>query len=168
MDAVRSTVEALGGSISLRSSAGVGMTVRLRLPLSMAVSRVMVVSVAGQRFGVPVDVVRETVRVPRREAQALMDSRALVLRDTVVPLVDLAEALQLGSAPEEELLSALVVDNGGTPVGLVVDRFHQDTEVLLKPLEGVLHDLPGLAGTALLGDGQVLLVLDTEEVLACP
>ena len=168
MDVVRVTVESLGGSVTMTSERGVGTVTRLRMPLSMAISRVLLVEVAGQRFGVPVDAVRDTVRVPRGDVKRLLDGQALTLRDAVVPIIDLAQALGLGSADQGDQVSVLVVDVGGRSVGLVVEAFHRDTEVLLKPLDGVLAGLAGYSGTALLGDGQVLLVLDLEEVLACP
>lgn len=170
MDAVRTVIERLGGAISVDSVLGQGTTVRLKLPLSMAVSQVMLVTVAGQRFGVPVDLVRETVRLERSEIQAVGHQPAIERRGSVVPVVDLAELLDLEPTPrtgdeEDDDVRVLVVRPYGTEIALVVDRFDENLDVISKPLEGILAGHPGLSGTALLGDGQVLLVLNLKELL---
>jgi len=166
MDAVRAAVEAAGGSVRLSSTPGRGSHVRLRMPLSMAVSRVMVVTVGGQRFGVPIDLVIETVRLPREQVVRVEHQGVMVLRDTVIPLVDLAGALQMpATVADHEPVSVLVTRPGDGDVGLVVDAFHEGAEVIVKPMEGVLAGSRQFCGTALLGDGSVLLVLDVVEVL---
>lgn len=172
MDAVRAFIEGLGGSVATVNRPGQGLLVRLRLPLTMAVSRVLLLTTGAQRFGVPLDDVVETVRVDRHEVTRVAGHPALALRDTVVPLVRLDELL--GAAPGElgrdgagatdAPLNVLVVRTATGPLGLVVDTFHQNTDVILKPLEGLLAGTPGYCGTALLGDGLVLLVLDVKEL----
>jgi two-component system chemotaxis sensor kinase CheA len=167
MDAVRAGVEAMGGSVRLASAPGRGSEVRLRLPLSMAVSRVMIVTIGGQRFGVPVDLVIETVRVPRESVSRVEHQEVIVLRDAVVPLVDLAGTLRVGGgAADQELVSILVTRPGDEDIGLVVEEFHPAAEVIVKPMEGILAGSREFCGTALMGDGSVLLVLDVKEVLA--
>jgi two-component system chemotaxis sensor kinase CheA len=167
MDAVRASVQAVGGSVTLFSTPGRGSQVRLRVPLSMAVSRVMIVTVGGQRFGVPVDLVIETVRIPRDRIGRVEHQDVIVLRDTVVPLVDLRRTFQMPvDGAEQELVSVLVVRPNGDDIGLVVDSFQEGAEVILKPLRGVLAGTRHFCGTALMGDGSVLLVLDAKEVLA--
>ena len=167
MDAVLTSVQAVGGTVRLSSVPGQGSQVRLRVPLSMAISRVMIVAVAGQRFGMPVDLVSETVRLPASRVTRVEHQDVLVLRDQVVPLVDLAATLQLGAdRADDGSVSVLVTRSGQEDVGLVVDDFHEGAEVIVKPLEGVLAGSAMFCGTALMGDGSVLLVLDLVEVLA--
>lgn len=167
MDAVRASVGAAGGTVRLTSTLGRGTHVQLRMPLSMAVSRVMIVTVRGQRFGVPIDIVTETVRVDPGQVARIENQPVLVLRDTVIPLVDLAEALQIPGAPADpERVSVLATRLGGLEVGLVIDAFHEGAEVIVKPMEGVLAQVGPYSGTALMGDGTVLLVLDVRGVLA--
>jgi len=166
MDVVRTAVEKEGGRVSLSSRLGFGTTVGLRLPLSMAVSRVMVVEVAGTAFGIPMDIVVETVRVPRARIRAIKRNETLVLRDTIVPLVRLARSLGLPETAhdrdDEAVLVARIADR---PVGLVIDQFKEGIEIILKPMEGILAGIPGLGGTAILGDGRVLPVLNLKELL---
>jgi two-component system chemotaxis sensor kinase CheA len=166
MDAVQTAIDALSGSISVDSELGVGTTIKIRLPLSMAVSQLMLVSVAGQRFGIPVEHVRETVRVAHADLQRIGHQPMLHLRGRVLPLVDLAE--QLGFAATDldaDELAVLVVQISGHELGLIVDQLHESLDLVIKPPDGLLTRAPGLAGTALLGDGQVLISLNLKEVL---
>lgn len=165
LDAVRADVERLGGTVSVAARAGQGTTVRLRLPLTMAVSRVLLLVAGAQRFGVRVEDVIETVSVPVDEVQCVAGRRVLVLRRDIVPLAHLGALLELpGDAGTPADLNVLIVRTPTGPLGLIVDRFQQDTDVILKPLDGLLAGTPGYCGTALLGDGHVLLVLDVKEV----
>jgi two-component system, chemotaxis family, sensor kinase CheA len=165
-DVVRTAVEKLNGRVTLSSRKGEGTTVRLSLPLSMAVARVMMVEVGDALFGVPMDGVAETVRVPRHRIRRIKHSEAFVLRDAIVPLMHLHELLglpdRLAEVEEEAVLVARV---GGATVGLVVDRFREGIDVVLKPLEGLLAGMRGYSGSALMGDGRVLLVLNLKELL---
>ncbi|MEV6346138.1 chemotaxis protein CheA [Actinoplanes sp. NPDC051851] len=166
MDAVRASVEKLGGTVTMRSTLGAGTVTRLRLPLSMAVTQVMVVSVAGQRFGVPVDLVVETVRMPAAEMGRVLHQDVVVMRGEVVPVVDLARALEMPWTPDPAADRAiLVVAVNGQRIGLLVSQFHREVDVILKPMDGLLAYADEFSGTALLGDGLVLLVLNVKEVL---
>ncbi|XVU24039.1 chemotaxis protein CheA [Actinoplanes sp. CA-054009] len=166
MDAVRASVEKLGGTVTMKSELGTGSVTRLRLPLSMAVTQVMVVSVAGQRFGIPVDLVVETVRVPGGEMGRVLHQDVVVLRGEVVPVIDLAAALRMPWTPDESAdRRILIVSLHGQRVGLLVEQFHREVDVILKPMEGLLAYATEFSGTALLGDGLVLLVLNMKEVL---
>jgi two-component system chemotaxis sensor kinase CheA len=166
MDVVRSAVEKSGGHVALTSVKGAGTTIELTLPLSMAVTRVMTVAVGGRLFGVPMALVAETVRVPRAALHALRDREAFVLRDTVVPVLRLVRLLDLPDAEiERDEEAILVVRLNGERIGIVVDAFREGMEVIVKPMEGVLAGLSGFAGTTLLGDGRVLLILDLRELV---
>jgi two-component system chemotaxis sensor kinase CheA len=168
MDVVRTAVERVNGSISLESLKGRGTTLRLSLPLSMAVSNVMTVESDGQMFGVPMDVVVETVRVPRSSLRPIKKRLTTVLRGRVVPLVALNDLLGIQAEPlanGDDELAALVVRVGEGSVGLLVDEFHGTADIILKPLAGVLGGLHTYSGSALRGDGSVLMVLNVKEML---
>jgi two-component system, chemotaxis family, sensor kinase CheA len=170
MDVVVTTVEKAGGSVKISSRKGDGTAVRLSLPLTMAVTRVMMVEAGGgMLFGVPMDQIAETVRVPRNSIRQIKLSDAFVLRDTIIPIMRLDRVLGLeapiwiGDGSEED--AVLVVRVGESLAGLVVDHFREGMDVVLKPFAGVLTSVAGYAGTALLGDGRVLLVLNLKELL---
>ena len=168
MDVVRTAIERINGGVELSSVQGKGTTLRLSLPLSMAVTTVMVVESAGRRLGVPMDMIVETVRVPACDIHHFKQARTTVLRGRVVPLRALNDLLALDAAPvpnEEGELAVLVIRHANESVGLLVDHFHGASDIILKPLEGVLAGLVGFAGTALMGDGGVLMVLNPKELL---
>jgi len=169
MDVVRSAVERANGSVTLESSVGVGTHIRLSLPLSMAVTNVMIVESNHQIFGVPMDMVLETVRVPKTEVRAIKNRQTTILRDRVMPLRSLNEMLS-SAAPqrvnEAEEIAALIVQIQGQSLGIVVDDFREVVEIILKPLTGILNGIAGYSGSALLGDGSVLMVLNPKELVS--
>jgi len=168
MDVVRTAIERINGNIALESVKGQGTLVRLSLPLSMAVSTVLTVESDGQLFGVPMDLVAETVRVPRSSVRSIKQSMATVLRGRIVPLRSLNSILGLAAAPlanEDDELAVLVLRLGDEVLGILVDDFHQTADIILKPLSGVLGQLRCYAGSALMGDGSVLMVLNVKEML---
>lgn len=164
MDAVRTVVERFGGTVALDSRKGQGTTVRLKLPLSMAVTRVLTVEMAGQVYGVPMDTVIETVRIDPAAIRRLKSAEAVVLRDQVIPIARLRRLMGLDEyAPALE--SVLILRIGNATVGLVIDDFGTGMDIILKPFAGIMASMSGFSGTAVLGDGRVLLVLNLKEIL---
>lgn len=166
MGAVHAAIERIGGEVGLINDPGKGLTVRLTLPFTIMLTRVMTVEAGGQTFGVPFDAIHETVRVPKAAIKPLGGSRAFVLRDRTVPVIDLAQSLGLHAVgnPDAEAC-VLVVETKGAVAGLEIDRPGERLEMMLKPVEGMLAGMRAVAGTSLLGDGQVLIVLDLEALL---
>ena len=167
MDVVRTAVEQIGGRVSLQSTTGAGTTVRIDLPTTIAMSRIMVVAAGGQLFGISMDAVSETLRVAPERISQIKNNSGFVLRDRVVPIVALAELMKL---PEQERdLTAtrllVVMEAGGRIAALEIDAIRDRLDVVLKPMQGLLAGARGYAGTTLLGNGQVLLVLDIKELL---
>jgi len=168
MDVVRSTIERVNGSITLESKKGQGTRITLSLPLSMAVTNVMMVASDSQLFGVPLELVTETVRVPVKNVRSIKQRQAVVLRGRVVPLISLNSLLHIAAPPvinDDDEYAVLLVRIGEESVGLLVDEFHGTADIILKPLAGMLGRLHCYAGSALLGDGSVLMVLNLKEVL---
>jgi two-component system chemotaxis sensor kinase CheA len=167
MDVVRATVERIGGRASVISRVGAGTTVRLDLPMNIAMSRIMVVSAGGQIFGIPMDAVTETVRLTPDRVSRIKNNDGFVLRDRIVPICSLAELMKLPQArpPGFDARLVIVTDISGKVIALEIDAIEDRLEVVLKPLQGLLSNARGYAGTTLLGDGRVLLVLDLKEIL---
>jgi two-component system chemotaxis sensor kinase CheA len=168
MDAVRSAVLAAGGQVSIASRWGLGTCVSLALPMQVSMTRIMVVEAAGAKLGVPLDAIRSMVRVPRDRIRALPGaaaSAAFALDDRVLPLVNLTVALGRAAARAGRDALVLVVDAEAGAAGLEVEKFGGRADVILRPLTGVLAGMPCYLGSALLGDGSVLLVLDVHALL---
>jgi two-component system chemotaxis sensor kinase CheA len=166
MDVVRVAIERMGGRVQVDNRPGQGTSVRFVLPFTVMMTRLMTVEAGGQVFGVPLDSVVETVRVPRDRISFIGAAQAFVLRSRTLPLCDLAQALGAApaAAPPDEA-TVVVARAAGQLCGLEVDRVGERLDVMLKPMDGLLSGMPGVAGTTLLGDGRVLIVLDLEELL---
>jgi len=165
MDVVRTKVVRMGGTVGIESTPGAGTAVRFTLPFSVMLTRIMVVSAAGQKFGIPLDAVVETLRVGPDAIARVGAAQAIVLRNHTVPVIDLREALNLHGEGDRGRNAVLVVANvDGVPSALRVDVIGERFDAMLKPLEGLLIGTPGLAGSTLLGDGSVLLILDLTEL----
>ncbi|KAA0582291.1 chemotaxis protein CheA [Azospirillum sp. B21] len=166
MDAVRAAVERAGGRVEIASTPGAGTRVRLSLPLTLSITRVVVVEAAGALYGIPVALVGGIQRVPRAAIRAVKRAESVVLRDRVVPLVRLRRLL---GQPEDvrvrESDCVVLAELGDGPVALAVDDVGERADVVLRPMTGVLRSLRGYAGTAALGDGRLILVLDLRELL---
>nr|WP_245215687.1 chemotaxis protein CheA [Pararoseomonas baculiformis] len=160
MDAVRAGVEGLGGRVSLASRPGAGSAIRMLLPQGATVTTVLLVRLGAEMFGVPIGAVAETARIPAGLILPLRQGEAFVLRDRTLPLIRLPALLDRPATPRGDTARVLVAGAGAGRVGLEVDGFAGQADVLLRPLEGLLAGMPGLLGTAMLGDGRVLLVLD--------
>ena len=167
MDVARTAIEALGGRITINNAAEGGAVARIALPQAVVMTTVMTVAVGEEHFGVPMDAVQETVRVPTGRITAIRSGSAFVLRDRTIPFVRLCDLLKLpNTAPQGNDAKVLVTSVGGQSVGVAVSGFAERIDVLLRPMSGLLAGMPGMLGTALLGDGRVLVVLDLPELLA--
>ncbi|MET0409342.1 MAG: chemotaxis protein CheA [Hyphomicrobium sp.] len=167
MDAVKNAVERMGGTVTVETRAGRGTIFRLVLPFSVMMTRVMTAEVSGQVFGVPLEAVVETASVARGAISTIGAGRAIVLRNRTLPVLTLAAELGLPASFETASEARLIViANSDQLVAVEVDRLGERMDVMLKPLEGLLQGMTGVAGTTLLGDGRVLLVLDVQGLFA--
>ena len=180
MDVVRSNIADLGGSVSVLSEEGKGTHIRLQLPLTLAVTTVVLVSSHDSLYAVPMESVRETVKVLPHNLKTLNGRHALSLRGQIIPVVPLAEALSSdrriaeGPPGESPRLTAdrsgripiVVIAAGATHFGIQVDELKGQQEIVIKPLPGQLGQLPGIAGATIMGDGSVVLILDPASLYA--
>ena len=165
MDAVRAAIERLRGRVLVETRLGKGTTVRFVLPFSVMMTPVITVEAGGQMFGIPLDAVIETVRIPREQIHSVGGAHAFVLHNQTIPLIEFGRTFGWGGDHASFDATVVVASSGGQLGGLQVDRLGARMEVMLKPTEGLLSGMPGIAGTTLLGDGSVLLVLNLEDVL---
>jgi two-component system chemotaxis sensor kinase CheA len=134
----------------------------------MAVTQVMVIESDGQLFGVPMDHVVETVRIPRGSIHSIKQSQTAVLRGRIVPLKSLNALLGIAAIPRsnsDDELAVLLVQAGSAELGLLVDGFQETMGVIQKPFGGFLSGLSAYSGSALMGDGSVLMILNIREIV---
>lgn len=165
MDAVQSAVQKLRGTIDVASVVGQSTTFRMRLPVHSLTTRLLVVEVGQERYGVALDQVAEMARIAKDALIPVGLGMACVLRGRTVPVLSLATLL--GERQIEADHAKLVVTHmGGEPVALRVDGFAQRIDTVVRPASRVLEAVPGVSGSALLGNGDVLLVLDLADLVA--
>jgi len=167
LDVVQRSIQRLGGTVEMNSSAGSGTSFMLKLPTSFSMSQLMVVEVGAERYGIPIADVIETQKLLGSAVQSVRAGQAFILRDRTIPLVHLADLLQVPRTAERlhADLKILIVRAAGDQIGIAVDVIAERAETLTRPLTGLLQGVPGIAGTTLLGDGRVLLVLNLEELI---
>ena len=163
MDVVKTTVDGLGGSVAVSTARGKGSRFIIRLPLTMAIVRAMLFDCAGRRFALPLDSVSEITSLRAGERHSVGGREVMRLRDRVLPLVSVGEALGIPAAcaGADVRRFVFVVELGdGRDVGLVVDRLRGEQELVLKSVDDPLTRTPLVAGASILGDGGVVLILD--------
>jgi two-component system chemotaxis sensor kinase CheA len=172
MDVVRESIENLKGVIELSTAPGKGTRFLIRLPLTLAILRAVLVEVAGKAFAIPLTGVLEIVRLPRDRATSILGHGVLHWRDQVVPLISLREALGFPAGAMGESSSTgrdrdfvLLVGEAERRVGLMAEGLLGEQELVVKPIEDPLARSPGVAGASILGDGRVVLILHTRGLL---
>jgi two-component system, chemotaxis family, sensor kinase CheA len=172
MDVVRANVEKVGGSVELESKVGSGTTLRLRVPLTLAIVPALVVRSGGQSFALPQTSLVELVYVPRREAEEVVEglgtSEVYRLRGRLLPVVWLDRLLELEVAAREEShgFYMAVLEAEGCRYGLVVDELVAPEEIVVKPLSAVLREIGLFSGATVLGNGTLAFILDIGAVAA--
>lgn len=166
MDVVRRSVSAVGGLVELQSVHGSGTTVTLRLPLTLATFQGLLVRVGEALFAIPVSYVQETAKLDRQGVSTVLGAEVLRLRGGTVPLVRMSELYGDGGASSNTPGGAVVVVRAGErPLALGVDELLAQRDVVAKPLQA-MESCEGIAGTSVLGDGTVALILDTPALIA--
>ena len=165
MDVVQTTIKRLKGQISIDSIPGQGVTFTIRLPLTLAITRVFLVKANGQTFAIPFADVTQIVRLEPEAIERVDDTTVILINGQAVPVIRLAERLRLPSTPDStvRLLPMVVTQAGDRPVAFVVDQLLGSREVVVKTL-GSLRRVEGISGCTLMGDGSVVLILNPIEL----
>ena len=166
MDAVKAAVERLAGTITVDSEPGQGTRIILRLPANALTTSLVVVGAGGQQLGIRLDQIVETARISASAIHPVgQKAQACVLREETVPLLDLASLLGLEPA-SGGIARLLITDIGPCRTALRVDSLEERFDGVVRQADGLLTALPAIAGTAMMADGRILLVLDLPELVA--
>nr|WP_298721787.1 chemotaxis protein CheA [uncultured Steroidobacter sp.] len=164
MDVVKRNVNALRGTVELDSKEGEGTTVRIRLPLTLAIIDGFLVGVGGSSFVIPLELVEECVELGDEHRSAEGDQRYINLRGAVLPFVRLREMFSVRSSASRRE-SIVVIRSGGKRIGIVVDELLGEMQAVIKPLSRLFSRIRGIGGSTILGTGQLALILDVPSLL---
>jgi two-component system, chemotaxis family, sensor kinase CheA len=166
LDVVRANIEQIGGTVDFKSVFGVGATFMIKIPLTLAIVSALIVEVGGERFAIPQLAVLELVRASagsEHRIERIKDTPVLRLRNKLLPLIHLKEALRLGVSPTDD--GFIVVTQVGSQVfGAVVDGVFHTEEIVIKPMSSKLRHIPAFSGTTILGDGSVIMIIDPNGI----
>jgi two-component system, chemotaxis family, sensor kinase CheA len=169
MDVVKTNVEKIGGTVDVQSTPGTGTTVRVKIPLTLAIIPALVVTCGGDRYAIPQVSLLELVRIKSEDVAKSIElvhgAPVYRLRGRLLPLVYLSRELKLTAdarpdAEQDGAVNIVVLQADGRQFGLVVDQINDTEEIVVKPLRKQLKTVKTFAGSSIMGDGKVALILD--------
>ena len=169
MDVVRNEIQSLGGRVSISSTPGAGTKMTISLPLTLAVLEGMVVIVEGEALVVPTLALRETLQPGQAQIHQFCENdRALSINGQLIPVSDLGSALgyrkQLPDLSKQVLL--MIEGDAGQRAAIAVDKIIDQREVVIKGLEQNYMSIPGISAATILGDGNIALIVDTDQMFS--
>lgn len=165
MDVVKKSIESFGGTINISTKANIGTTITLSIPMSLAVTSLLHVQMNSIHYGIPMDSVSETVKIEKEDIEYLHNEAFIYIRGEVIPLLFIKSMLDEKSM-ENEPLSIVVLNIKENMLAVVVNEFLGQLDVVQKPLVGIMENHPLFSGTALLGNGQIIMSIDPIGLLS--
>ena len=162
MDVVRRNVESLRGTLTIDSQPGAGTTIDIRLPLTVAVIDGFAVGVGDETYVIPIDTIVECTEMPENPER--LSTGVIDLRGTPLPFLRIQSIFGL-EAGAEKRENVVVVEHEQGRAGIVVDKLFGSSQVVMKPMGRFLRQVPGVAGSSILGNGRVALILDVQEII---
>ncbi|MET4072765.1 chemotaxis protein histidine kinase CheA, partial [Bradyrhizobium sp. S3.2.6] len=169
MDVVRTNIDQIGGTIDIKSVAGEGSSVTIKIPLTLAIVSALIVEAAGDRFAIPQLAVVELVRAranSEHRIERIKDTAVLRLRNKLLPLIHLKKLLKIddGAASDPENGFIVVTQVGSQTFGIVVDGVFHTEEIVVKPMSTKLRHIDMFSGNTILGDGAVIMIIDPNGI----
>jgi two-component system chemotaxis sensor kinase CheA len=166
MDVVKKNITRLKGVFDVNTVPGAGTTFTIKLPLTLAIIQALLVRVAAELYAIPLDSVIESQRIEMKGVRTVHGNEVITLRGQVVPLVRVADFFQLGGLRDPDKVMIVIVGLQGRQVGLVVDSFQGEQEIVIKPLSDVVGRIPGISGATILGNGSISLIIDVHSLVS--
>ncbi len=164
MDVVKRNIEALRGTVEIDSKEGVGTTVKIRLPLTLAIIEGFLMKVGSASYVVPLDLVMECIELNESERREMRGSNYINLRGAVLPFIRLRDQFRIRDKASR-IENIVVVQYAGQRAGLVVDELVGEFQTVIKPLGKLFGNLKGISGSTILGSGEVALILDVPALV---
>ena len=166
MDVVKKNISRLKGVFDVNTVPGSGTTFTIKLPLTLAIIQALLVRVVDELYAIPLDSVIESQRVEMADVRTVHGNEVITLRGQVVPLLRVADFFELGGERDPEKVMIVIVGLQGRQVGLVVDSFQGEQEIVIKPLSDVVGRIPGISGATILGNGSISLIIDVHSLVS--
>ncbi|MCX7747018.1 MAG: chemotaxis protein CheA [Clostridia bacterium] len=165
MDAVKTKIEALGGTVEIETELGKGTKNIIRLPLTLAIIQALLVMIGKEKYAIPLSTIREIINISPNDIKMVQKQEVILLRNMVVPVVRLDKVLDV---PQEDKvkkhLTVVIVKKGDKLSGFIVDNLIGQQEIVIKSLGKLLSGIRTIAGATILGDGNVALILDVNSL----
>lgn len=165
MDVVKTKITQLNGTVDIDSEKGKGSRLIIKVPLTLAIMPTLMVKLESQSFAFPLVSVVEIFHLDLTKTNVVDGQECVVVRDSVYPLFYIKDWLVGGRNTDTESAHVVIVAVGTQRVGFIVDQLVGQEEVVIKPLGGMLHGTPGMAGATITGDGRIALILDIPSLL---
>jgi len=166
MDVVKKNILRLKGVFDVDSVLGEGTKFTMKLPLTLAIIQALLVRVANELYSIPLDAVIESQRIETSDVRTVHGGEVITLRGQVVPLIRVGEFFDLSTERDPDKVMIVIVGLQGRQVGLVVDSFQGEQEIVIKPLSDVIGRIPGISGATILGNGSISLIIDVHSLVA--
>jgi two-component system chemotaxis sensor kinase CheA len=166
LDVVKSKIESLSGTVECKTVLGQGTTFTIRLPLTLAIIQSLMVTIGGEKYAIPLGSIDTIEDIPREEVKKVEKKEVINLRGSVIPLIRMAELLDVpGERPEKDTVTMVVVAKGDRKAGLVVDELIGQLEIVIKSIGKYINNSKMISGATVLGDGEVALILDANALV---
>ena len=166
LDVVKSKIEALSGEVEVKSKLGEGSTWTIRLPLTLAIIQALMVVVGGEKYAISLGSIQTIEDIAPEDIKLVQNKEVIHLRGTVIPLIRLANVLDVESTrSSEEHLVVVIVKKGDRLAGLVIDDMLGQQEIVIKSLGKYIKQCRFISGATILGDGEVALILDANALI---
>ena len=164
MDVVKTAVEQVGGILSIDSAVGEGTRITLKLPLSLAIIRVLIIECAGGKMALPITRVVQTIETSPDEVQSSGKQLMIHYQNELLPMLSLRKIMKLPKGDHLNSIPLVITEVMGRKVGLVVDRLVGQREVFVQRLPSPFDQIRGCSGGTILGDGQIVFLLDLQSL----
>ena len=159
MDVVKRNIEELRGTIDLESEVGIGTTMTIRLPLTLAIIDGFMIKIGNQFYIIPLEMIDECIELNNQHKAEIVENNYVNLRGNILPLLDLREFFDTGKLGVKRE-NIIIVNFGTNKIGLIVDELHGEFQTVIKPLGKIFRNVKGIGGATILGSGQVAMILD--------
>lgn len=166
MDVVKTNISKLKGIIDIESEAGQGTKIILKLPLTLAIIQTLLAKIGSEIFSIPLDSVVEVIRISSYEIETVNGNEVVLIRESVLPLLRISDIFDIEEKSQKSSwIYVVVIGLAEKRIGLIVDFLLGQNEIVIKSLGDYLGKVPGIAGSTILGDGRVVMILDVSDIM---